>query len=480
MMPCSAPCDRLPCNERCTKLLSCGHQCPSICGEECPVGYCQLCGTKTDLFLDVFEGKIYTEIDIDESPIVVLGCGHFFTIETLDGLVGLKDVYEVDANTGRFTAVIENAQLAASIPQCPSCKGPIRQYVTQRYNRLINKAVIDEMSKRFLVSGEQELHSLEEQVKTLENVYEASRKAIVSSIDHPLIDLSLHDTKAERLMGKTMDGINATIKKRHQETVNVANSTKGFQHRTAAHHQPATKLHEATLHAVVHHTPLDAALARLNLDLPAPSVRPQIDQRISLSSRILELRIHCLVLEDKFSITRAVKAKLPTATTALKLPGGSPTNQTSPLLTKCRTTIDDCNAANLPKLAVEATLYYARIAHAFSSSGLAKDTDRTKATEYRNTATELLDKAQHLCTQAFRDHDTLLDAISSSQKLLSKEFYEEISAEEMALIRQAMLTGRNGIATHSGHWYKCENGHPVSLVAYCERTVCLLMLDSLL
>lgn len=34
--PCGAPCTRIPCNERCEKMLLCGHRCPSICGEACP------------------------------------------------------------------------------------------------------------------------------------------------------------------------------------------------------------------------------------------------------------------------------------------------------------------------------------------------------------------------------------------------------------------------------------------------------------
>lgn len=59
----------------------------------------------------------YTEIDLDQSPIVVLGCGHFFTTETLDGLVSLKDVYEVDQQSGRFTSLVENSQLAAHVPK---------------------------------------------------------------------------------------------------------------------------------------------------------------------------------------------------------------------------------------------------------------------------------------------------------------------------------------------------------------------------
>jgi hypothetical protein len=32
---------RLPCDERCYKQLTCGHQCPGVCGEACPdASYC--------------------------------------------------------------------------------------------------------------------------------------------------------------------------------------------------------------------------------------------------------------------------------------------------------------------------------------------------------------------------------------------------------------------------------------------------------
>lgn len=47
--------------------------------------------------------KTYSEINVDETPIVVLGCGHFFTAETLDGMIGMSDVYEVDGN-GDYTS----------------------------------------------------------------------------------------------------------------------------------------------------------------------------------------------------------------------------------------------------------------------------------------------------------------------------------------------------------------------------------------
>ena len=35
-LSCGVPCYRLPCNERCDKVLECGHNCAGVCGEICP------------------------------------------------------------------------------------------------------------------------------------------------------------------------------------------------------------------------------------------------------------------------------------------------------------------------------------------------------------------------------------------------------------------------------------------------------------
>jgi hypothetical protein len=41
LLPCGAPCQRLPCNARCQQVLACGHHCPGLCGEPCPGrGFC--------------------------------------------------------------------------------------------------------------------------------------------------------------------------------------------------------------------------------------------------------------------------------------------------------------------------------------------------------------------------------------------------------------------------------------------------------
>ncbi|CRL28667.1 unnamed protein product [Penicillium camemberti] len=41
--------------------------------------------------------------------------------------------------------------------------------------------------------------------------------------------------------------------------------------------------------------------------------------------------------------------------------------------------------------------------------------------------------------------------------------YEEVTPEELASIKIAMVGGRGGMATNSGHWYNCTNGHPFAI-----------------
>jgi len=402
---------------------------------------------------DLILGSRYAEIDLNESPIVVLRCGHFFTTETLDGLVSLKDVYSVDAKTGAFTGLIEDAELSASIPQCPNCREPVKQYVTQRYNRLINRAVIDEMSKRFIVNGQQDLQQLEGQLMEVRKDLEKSRMSVVP--DKPV---QLRGQEAHEF---TMQSINDEINNRARDTINLLNAVKAFQHRMDIRHQPTYKLHQATVHSMARSEPLDVELARLTIDSSEKSAKRDRDQRITLGGSLLEIKVRCLVLEENFEIMRTVNQKHFQSTLPLSFPGGSPVARTDQFLKDTQRLIDDCTRESLPKISVEAILHYARIAQFFGSAQSGQNNDRAKAMSYRNIAKGLLAKADGLCENSFRDRDTLRQAIVATMTMLNKEFYETVSKEELESIKKAMVSGHGGIATHSGHWYKCVNGHPV-------------------
>lgn len=398
---------------------------------------------RQDARVDLLEMKTYAEVDVAETPIVVLGCGHFFTAETLDGLIGLHDVYVTD-KCGRFAGLADvSGDLASRIPQCPDCQCPVRQYVTQRYNRVINRAVMDEMSKRFLVSGKEELNQLEIRAGGLETEFEKSRSDIIRSIR-----LSASIDSA---------GLAANVRKqvqsRHKASRRLTKEISLFLQNVADRHQPARKLHAAMVHAtqVKNSRPLDETLASLNISDVASPI--ECDRRVVFGGRMVQIRVVCAALEDNFSITD----------TLIRAGSFLPERATKSFLKDCAKFIGDCGNENLPKLKVEATLYFSRIARIYRSSPLPESDDQKEATAYVSEARDLLENALEICKQPFQNAEILKQAVEDSIKLLGRQWYEKVTPEELAVIKQAMVSGPKGIATHSGHWYNCINGHPFAI-----------------
>lgn len=119
---CCLPCNRIPCSEPCIKTLSCGHLCPSLCGEAC-LSRCVQCHT----------GKMPAKI------MMGLQCGHTFGLEHLDNLFGLAKIYNIDS-TGRISNVRLTSiqQLPVIDLSCPEC-GKACKY-TRRY------AILDQLA----------------------------------------------------------------------------------------------------------------------------------------------------------------------------------------------------------------------------------------------------------------------------------------------------------------------------------------------
>jgi hypothetical protein len=414
---------------------------------------------KADGEPDMILFQPYSEINLNETPIIVLGCPHFFTTETLDGQVELKEVYTHDQETGRFTGLVENAELAVKVPQCPHCRRPIRQHVTQRYNRLVNRAVMDEMSKRFIVNGQHEIQELETNLRTLEQDLESSRQSLIPDDTIPPESTPGFENMVKRLTQE----ISSRVKERYLRTRSLEKAIETCQSSLADRHQPATKLHEATRYSITKNAPIDDTLANLSLESSAASAKRNRDQRITFSIHLLSLKVRCLVLEDKYDVLCAARSKLLANASLPKLPGGNPVTLSGPFLNDCTNLIRTSISESLPKIAVEAILYFSRIARLLNVSGLCPSEHRKTALEYKTAATQCLGRAAQLCTQPFQGAKELAQAVEQAARLLGKEFYEEVSKEEIEAIKKAMVSGRGGIATHSGHWYDCENGHPFAI-----------------
>lgn len=397
----------------------------------------------------MLEFKSFDEIDLNSTPIVLLGCGHFFTAESLDGHLGMANVYKMNLE-GDFTGLQDiSGDLVHPTSRCPDCQRAIQQYATQRYNRVINRAVIDEMSKRFLVSGKARLQDLEEKAHALELESEKSRKELLDLV-------RVDETNLNPL--KSL-GIMENLKDRSQRFNKLARDVASFVDKIADKDQPVRKLYDATVKAIRAKRSIGESMEKLAIN-GVPMISR--DRRVILGSRVVQIKVQFINLTDRLEIGQKLDAIL-TNSAGQRIPGGDPIQLAKAFFNSCRECVVDCQEESLPKLNVETRLYYGRIARLYQSYASAtKSSDIHRAADHVRRAKEFLNEAQELCRLGFQNADGLQRAVEETLRLLGKAWYEPMSADELAIVKAAMVSGRDGLATHSGHWYNCQNGHPVS------------------
>lgn len=401
----------------------------------------------------MLEFKSYGEIDLNSTPIVLLGCGHFFTAETLDGHMCMAQVYEMNLE-GEFIGLRDISDgLFQTTLRCPDCQCSIQQYATQRYNRVINSAVIDETSRRFLVSGKARLQKLEGKAHTLELDSEKSR--------HELLDM----VKEDRMNLNPLQslGIMNDLEDRSKKFNELAKDVASFVNSIADKDQPVRKLYDATVKALRASRSISESIEMLALNEVPMASR---DRRVILGSRLVQIKVQFISLADRLEIGQRLETILNNSIGA-SIPGSNPVKLATAFFKSCEECIVDCQAEKLPKLNVETRLYYSRIARSYQSYLSATKNPRIRqAADHIKRAKELLNEAQELCRLGFQNADGLQLAVEQALRSLGKAWYEPMSADELAIVKAAMVGGRDGLATHSGHWYNCQNGHPVSVFIF--------------
>ena len=135
--------------------MKCGHRCPSLCGEPCPSEtFCQICA-KAEVkgqIVDMIALASYEEHDVDEEPVLVLPCEHVYTLSTLDGHLGLGQVYDVDTQSGDFLGIkpFAGASVTERPASCPDCRSPIHSI--RRYGRLLRLSELRSLERKRLMT----------------------------------------------------------------------------------------------------------------------------------------------------------------------------------------------------------------------------------------------------------------------------------------------------------------------------------------
>ncbi|KAL1670096.1 hypothetical protein GGF50DRAFT_122799 [Schizophyllum commune] len=170
-VPCGSVCIRLPCDEPCRNEMPCGHQCPSVCGEDCSKQLCLECASaeqKKDV-ADMILYRTLADLDpsagtLDELIITNPKCGHAFTVETLDGSLHLSYFYEKDDESGSWKALKAVGDEKPPLPVCPTCRAPI---TSPRYSRATRSAQLDVQEKKVVSRMSDQLSRIQSGIERL-------------------------------------------------------------------------------------------------------------------------------------------------------------------------------------------------------------------------------------------------------------------------------------------------------------------------
>jgi len=452
-LPCAVPCDLLPCSSRCTKLLTCGHQCPSVCGEICPLEkYCHTCAADDvkEMMVDYIECLSYREIDVDESPVIVPLCGHIMSLASMDGTMGIQEHYDM-AEDGTIREVKSTSQPFSTkiLKACPICRFPLRNI--HRYNRIVKRGLLDQATQRFIVWAnakfvplEARLYSEEERLKDADtNLGQGPALTNGYSDEH-----RREGTQQIRIEGTRDDQIQ-TIRRlsgldvRYTHILRVKREILVFLHRVSEEEQPYGQVHQMVKN-VRHRT----------------GVHPKFEfdgsilqTRNRLLTTVLALRCDLAIISDFLNVYQTQSASRASQHKWLRSPI---TLDLSRNRKDCTTLLNDAAKQQQPMHEIEAHVFFARFVALERS---VPTSDATKTDQLVLQAREGLAAAKSICASA-RSTAHMRAEIDDAEKLLrGQTFYSTFTNDEKRAVYAAMALELRG----TGHWYYCQNGHPVCM-----------------
>lgn len=455
-LPCAVPCNKLPCSKRCETTLECGHQCPSICGENCPsTDYCQICCSEETkgIMVDYLLGATYGETNLDEDPCLVPDCGHLMAMSSMDGNFSLADYYEMHSN-GEIVA-LKGSSLpfsAEGIKTCPVCRGPLRNI--NRYSRIVRRSAIDEATKKFISWSNLEITEYADKLHKIQQQF-AALQDIAQFHDHRYAgrwaDLELgrqsDTTTLEGHRNQVMADISRIkgLKSRYREPYRVRSKLSEFARKVREDEQPFGRLWELLQHRRRRH--------RLSSDLVYdPSV---LQVNVFLMSMSLSIKFDITIIADALAIRKRMTGL------ASRYDWGAVDLEVdfSQLRGECLTLIGLVAAHQQHRLEIEAKLSFAHLA-ALERSAIVGSLHISRSNDLRELGLEQLQDARHIHEQYPGQTTGVTDELEAVESMLNDgTFYNVVTSEEQRAVYAAMSHEFSG----TGHWYTCENGHPFTV-----------------
>ncbi|KAI1366403.1 hypothetical protein F5Y08DRAFT_301101 [Xylaria arbuscula] len=445
-MPCAAPCDWVPCSKRCEQLLSCGHRCPSLCGELCPnTKYCQECCADDikSTIVDFIMGSQYHEVNLDEDPCIFPDCGHILTMTNMDGLMDLKAHYKMSPDLDSCPVALSSSSAPFSMDEvktCPSCRGSLRNIA--RYGRIVRRAMLDEATKKFVIWSISGLLKLADQLIDVQTRLAAAKVPSAQQVQNVKSSALVISKGRLRHLSQVNDWVGHS---RYKDAIQLWFQISGFLRQVRKEEQPLQRVAHYVQHAVKQRQ----TTGTYTFD------ESNIQVKGVLQGTALLLKCEVLVFTDFMTIRLPFIPLRP----ELKL-------DLSDQMRECESLIDMARSAHYPREEVEGHIYFAKFC-AFARTLTPEPSEDSAPTSTSSEVREKLKSqaAAHIATARglladFPSTLALQPDVEAAEKMLRDAvFYTDVSAEEMRTVYRAMANEFLG----TGHWYNCVNGHPFTI-----------------
>lgn len=396
-----------------------------------------------DLRADLIMLSSYSDVDVSESPCMFLPCGHVFTVESLDGVMNMSDYYDLDATTGMPVALNGKSKAFSyqEVKACPDCRSSLR--LVPRYGRITRRALLDESTKKFISWSNREYLQYAEAMKNAQDRLIRSRSGAVL----PACSLLLSQGSHVEVLGKSQG-------QRYRQLSALRGRIDVFLQTTAIEGQPFRRVHDLVESLRRRLLTSGGTLDAFDFD------RSLLQTRGTLLATALAIRCEILALSDFIGVFHAQKQQQ----------GLSLAVDFSQDRDLCDFLISFAAGDSHILQQTEGHIFWAQFAGLeceVMESREASDSNKMALEEIKRNAERHLDSAEELCT-AFPSQTTSVTAeIDDVRRLLREAGYQS----QMRMVVAAM----QGEFSGTGHWYRCENGHPFT-VGECgmpmESTCC--------
>ena len=99
--------------------------------------------------MDYILQATYSDVELDEDPVIVPLCRHFMALSSMDGHMEMSEYYELSPSFSvEALKPLLEAFSTENVKKCPMCRGSLRNI--NRYNRIVRQSLIKEATKKFI------------------------------------------------------------------------------------------------------------------------------------------------------------------------------------------------------------------------------------------------------------------------------------------------------------------------------------------